>query len=120
MALGATDAILAGLAYLAYKWGSKRGSGGLPPAKKQKWPQDGKPAKPPLSTEDKASIQDNEARHAAETNKFEAQLSEAKAKAAGDKQAQADIARREAARRKALADWKADIERAKRGEGRGS
>ena len=119
MALGATDAILAGLAFLAWKWGKGAKGGGIGPktkAKDQPWPKE----KVPLSTEDKESIKANEARLAAEKTKFEAQLAEAKAKAGKDKAAQADIARREAERRKALADWKADIERAKRGEGRGS
>lgn len=117
-------AFILSLGYLLWKGGKKpplptppsekKGPGPTPA--KTKWPAvDVPPPPPPLTPDDKQAIAAQEAQHGAETTKFQAQLAEAKAKAGNDKYAQNDIAKKAAARKKALDDWKRDIEAAKRG-----
>lgn len=117
--------IIASLVWLLWKGGRTAKKPTATKPSTAAWPKEGVPPAPPgapavpLSAEDKANIADAEARHAAETTKFQNELSQAKAKAAGDKYAQNEIAKKAKARQKALDDMRADIEAAKRGEGRG-
>lgn len=112
MALGATDMILGFLGWQLYKAWKKGGGKTKPP-----WPQE-QPVAPGLSKDPTAPIPPGvtltpEQETAYQKKKLDAEVAAAKKKAAGDKKAQADIAAREKAAKKALRDRELDIAEAR-------
>lgn len=113
MALGATDMILGFLGWQLYKaWKKGNGKKTQPP-----WPQE-QPIAPGLAKDPTAPIPPGvtltpEQETAYQKKKLDAEVAAAKKKAAGDKKAQADIAAREKAAKKALRDRELDIAEAR-------
>jgi hypothetical protein len=128
MMIGLTEAIIGGTLYLLWKGGvikkqkemAKPAKPATPPVKPAavQWPTTEPPVVPPpipaVLTEKSVAIHQAESDILQQRAQLDREVAEAKRRAGADKKAQADIARREAERRKALADYQADIERAKR------
>lgn len=110
MALGMTDAILGWFAYKLYQGWKGKGAAKQPPWPKEQVPGAPKDATAPIPP---GVTMTPEQEVAYQKKKLDAEVAAAKKKAAGDKKAQADIAAREKAAKKALRDKELDIAEAR-------
>jgi hypothetical protein len=126
--IGLTEAIIGGALYLLWKGGvikktetAKAKADAAKPKSAQvkpvdvSWPTVEPPVVPPGAlTEKKIAVHQAESDLAQQKAQLDREVVTARKKAGGDLKAQRDITAREAARRKALADYERDVEAAKR------